>query len=206
MKYICNVKQTKSVSLNNKKAGDFKSHLLHISLANVVVSFLLCKFFCGKFKYKIENSMKVTKKDILSIKAGSSKVMQLNSYKDCVNARSYAYQLAFTDPREDVERYSTSIDKDKNQITIEAIKKWTVQMPEWLQKNCTSLFAMMWEKAVTEMATVETEEYLNAKQAAVFLGWKLQTLYNRIHDIPHTKNGKSLIFTKSALRKFMERK
>ena len=59
-------------------------------------------------------------------------------------------------------------------------------------------------KAVTEMATAETEEYLNAKQAAVFLGWKLQTLYNRIHDIPHTKNGKSLIFTKSALRKFME--
>lgn len=123
MKYICNVKQTKSVSLNNKKAGDFKSHLLHISLANVVVSFLLCKFFCGKFKYKIENNMKVTKKDILSIKAGSSKVMQLDSYKDCVNARSYAYQLAFTDPREDVERYSVSIDKDKNQVTIEAIKK-----------------------------------------------------------------------------------
>lgn len=164
------------------------------------------QIFCGKFKYKIENNMKVTKKDILSIKAGSSKVMQLDSYKDCVNARSYAYQLAFTDPREDVERYSISIDKDKNQITIEAIKKWTVQMPKWLQKNCTSLFAMMWEKAVTEMATAETEEYLNAKQAAVFLGWKLQTLYNRIHDIPHTKNGKSLIFTKSALRKFMERK
>ena len=155
------------------------------------------QIFCGKFKYKIENNMKVTKKDILSIKAGSSKVMQLDSYKDCVNARSYAYQLAFTDPREDVERYSISIDKDKNQITIEAIKKWTVQMPKWLQKNCTSLFAM---------TTAETEEYLNAKQAAVFLGWKLQTLYNRIHDIPHTKNGKSLIFTKSALRKFMERK
>ena len=59
-------------------------------------------------------------------------------------------------------------------------------------------------KVVTEMATAETEEYLNAKQAAVFLGWKLQTLYNRIHDIPHTKNGKSLIFTKSALIKFMK--
>lgn len=122
MTYICNVKQTKSVSLNNKKAGDFKSHLLHISLANVVVSFLLCKFFVENLN-KIENNMKVTKKDILSIKAGSSKVMQLDSYKDCVNARSYAYQLAFTDPREDVERYSISIDKDKNQITIEAIKK-----------------------------------------------------------------------------------
>lgn len=122
MTYICNVKQTKSVSLNNKKAGDFKSHLLHISLANVVVSFLLCKFFVENLN-KIGNNMKVTKKDILSIKAGSSKVMQLDSYKDCVNARSYAYQLAFTDPREDVERYSISIDKDKNQITIEAIKK-----------------------------------------------------------------------------------
>lgn len=44
MKYICNVKQTKSVSLNNKKAGDFKSHLLHISLANVVVAFFYANF------------------------------------------------------------------------------------------------------------------------------------------------------------------
>ena len=52
MKYICNVKQTKSVSLNNKKAGDFKSHLLHISLANVVVSFLLCKFFVENLSIK----------------------------------------------------------------------------------------------------------------------------------------------------------
>lgn len=33
-------------------------------------------------------------------------------------------------------------------------------------------------KAVTEMATAETEEYLNAKQAAVFLGWKLQIQSN----------------------------
>lgn len=52
MTYICNVKQTKSVSLNNKKAGDFKSHLLHISLANVVVSFLLCKFFVENLSIK----------------------------------------------------------------------------------------------------------------------------------------------------------
>lgn len=52
IKYICNVKQTKSVSLNNKKAGDFKSHLLHISLANVVVSFLLCIFFVENLSIK----------------------------------------------------------------------------------------------------------------------------------------------------------
>lgn len=147
--------------------------------------------------------MKVTKKDILSIKAGSSKVMQLDSYKDCVNARSYAYQLAFTDPREDVERYSISIDKDKNQITIEAINRSEAKM---IAEELHKFIRNDVRKAVTEMATAETEEYLNAKQAAVFLGWKLQTLYNRIHDIPHTKNGKSLIFTKSALRKFMERK
>ena len=81
------------------------------------------QIFCGKFKYKIENNMKVTKKDILSIKAGSSKVMQLDSYKDVGSSSSYAYQLGVTDPRVDVERYSISIDKDKNQITIEAIKK-----------------------------------------------------------------------------------
>lgn len=149
--------------------------------------------------------MKVTKKDILSIKAGSSKVMQLDSYKDCVNARSYAYQLAFTDPREDVERYSISIDKDKNQITIEAIKKCRSEA-KMIAEELHKFIRNDVRKAVTEMATAETEEYLNAKQAAVFLGWKLQTLYNRIHDIPHTKNGKSLIFTKSALRKFMERK
>ena len=31
-------------------------------------------------------------------------------------------------------------------------------------------------KAVTEITTAETEEYLSAKQAAVFLGWKLQTI------------------------------
>lgn len=52
MTYICNVKQTKSVSLNNKKAGNFKSHLLHISLANAVVSFLLCKFFVENLSIK----------------------------------------------------------------------------------------------------------------------------------------------------------
>lgn len=31
-------------------------------------------------------------------------------------------------------------------------------------------------KAVTEMATAETEEYLNAKQAAVFLGMEVANL------------------------------
>ena len=33
-----------------------------------------------------------------------------------------------------------------------------------------------------------------------------EELHKFIRNIPHTKNGKSLIFTKSALRKFMERK
>ena len=61
-------------------------------------------------------------------------------------------------------------------------------------------------KVVAETAAAETEGHLNARQAAVFLGWKLQTLYNRIHDIPHTRNGKSLIFTKPALIKFMGRR
>ena len=39
-------------------------------------------------------------------------------------------------------------------------------------------------KAVTEMATAETEEYLNAKQAAVFLGWKPYTIEYMIFLTP----------------------
>lgn len=105
--------------------------------------------------------MKVTKKDILSIKAGSSKVMQLDSYKDCVNARSYAYQLALTDPREDVERYSISIDKYKNQITIEAIKKMNRSESKMIAEELHKFIRNDVRKAVTEMATAETEEYLN---------------------------------------------
>ena len=61
-------------------------------------------------------------------------------------------------------------------------------------------------KAVTEMATAETEEYLNAKQAAVFLGWKLQTLYNRIHDIPHTKKWQESHFYQISFEKIHGKK
>ena len=61
-------------------------------------------------------------------------------------------------------------------------------------------------KVVTEMATAETEEYLNAKQAAVFLGWKLQTLYNRIHDIPHTKKWQESHFYQISFEKIHGKK
>ena len=81
------------------------------------------KFYISTVRKNVLHTDQVFTVTKIDGKAGSSKVMQLDSYKDCVNARSYAYQLAFTDPREDVERYSISIDKDKNQITIEAIKK-----------------------------------------------------------------------------------
>ncbi len=67
--------------------------------------------------------MKVTKKDILSVKPGSSLTMQLGSYKDCISARQYAYQLALSDPRENVEKYSVSIDKETNRITITAVPR-----------------------------------------------------------------------------------
>jgi hypothetical protein len=62
------------------------------------------------------------------------------------------------------------------------------------------------KKTLSEIVAIEAEEYLDTKQAAAFLGWKVQTLYNRIEDIPHSKNGKKLIFTKSSLSQFLERK
>lgn len=59
------------------------------------------------------------------------------------------------------------------------------------------LFSLMKkEKAVPE-------RYLNAKEAAELLGMPLGTLYHKVDGIPHTKVGKRLRFTESALRKYM---
>lgn len=49
------------------------------------------------------------------------------------------------------------------------------------------------------------ENYLNAKQAAEFLGWSIRTVYNKIDEIPHTKIGKSLRFSERRLREYIER-
>ena len=73
------------------------------------------------FNINIEN-MKVSKKEILSIKPNMSKSFKLNSYKECLSARAYAYQLCKSDPRPGVNRYSVSIDNKTNTITIAALR------------------------------------------------------------------------------------
>ena len=73
----------------------------------------------GKYKYK----MKVSKQDILNIKPNTSMTFQLDSYKDCLSVRQYAYQLSRSDPRPGVKRYSVSIDGNSNCVTITALRK-----------------------------------------------------------------------------------
>lgn len=67
--------------------------------------------------------MKVSKKDILDIKPGTSMCFHMDSYKDCVSVQKYAYQLCKIYPRANIKRYSTSIDVKTNCITVTALKK-----------------------------------------------------------------------------------
>lgn len=62
------------------------------------------------------------------------------------------------------------------------------------------------KKAIRKAAIADSEERMDADQAAAFLGWGKRTLYNRIKEVPHVKKGRSLIFIKSALVEFLERK
>lgn len=67
--------------------------------------------------------MKVSKKDIMGIKPNTSITFQLDSYKDCLSIRQYAYQLSKSDPRPGVKRYTVSIDASNNSVTIIALGK-----------------------------------------------------------------------------------
>lgn len=67
--------------------------------------------------------MKVTKEEVLKIKAGSSLTVGLSDYRACDSARAIAYRSALTDPRPDVERYKVSIDTKKYKVTITAVPK-----------------------------------------------------------------------------------
>ena len=49
------------------------------------------------------------------------------------------------------------------------------------------------------------ERYLNADEAAQMLGFPKSTLYNKIGEIPHTKVGKRLRFSETALRQYIDR-
>ena len=61
------------------------------------------------------------------------------------------------------------------------------------------LFSLMEKSGVFE------EKYLSAREAADMLGIPLQTLYNKIETIPHTKVGKRLRFSDRSLRQYLNR-
>lgn len=48
------------------------------------------------------------------------------------------------------------------------------------------------------------ERYMGAKEAAAMLGIPLHTLYKKVGQIPHMKNGRRHVFKESALRLYME--
>lgn len=68
--------------------------------------------------------MKVTKKDIIGIKAGSSMTFHMNSFEEMKSTQTYAYQLAYsTGKPKDVKRYKTSMNIEEKTLTIEAVRK-----------------------------------------------------------------------------------
>lgn len=48
--------------------------------------------------------------------------------------------------------------------------------------------------------------YLSAKEAAEFMGIKLQTLYQNIDRLPHAKKHGKLLFTRDGLISYIEQK
>lgn len=47
--------------------------------------------------------------------------------------------------------------------------------------------------------------YLNIEEAAVFINSTVGTIYHKLDEIPHSKNGKRLVFSERALVRYIER-
>lgn len=68
--------------------------------------------------------MKISKKDILSIKAGTSMKFKFDNYENLKSTQVYAYQLSNSSDRpQNVERYKCSYCKEEMSLTIEAVRK-----------------------------------------------------------------------------------
>ncbi len=68
------------------------------------------------------------------------------------------------------------------------------------------LFRKDIETVIKTTVSEETDTYISAKEAAAMLGWEIQTLYNRIKDIPHVKVGKKLRFSVKSMHQYIQRK
>lgn len=49
------------------------------------------------------------------------------------------------------------------------------------------------------------DETMTADEAAAFLGISRSTLYNKIAEIPHTKTGRKLLFSRRSLSEYIHR-
>lgn len=68
--------------------------------------------------------MKVSKKDILSIKAGTSMTFRMDNYESLKSAQSYAYQLSYSsDKPRDIKRYRCFSSLEEMKLTIEAVRE-----------------------------------------------------------------------------------
>lgn len=68
------------------------------------------------------------------------------------------------------------------------------------------LLALDEKLSATSIPPTESKVYLSAKEAADFMGIKLQTLYQNIDRIPHVKKHGKLLFTRDGLIAYVEEK
>lgn len=54
--------------------------------------------------------------------------------------------------------------------------------------------------------TLFPPKLLGVEAAALYVGWPVQSLYKRVNEIPHSRQGKRLVFSERALYKWMMRK
>lgn len=62
----------------------------------------------------------------------------------------------------------------------------------------------LFEKNGFKPQMIAPERYLTAREAAKLLGMPLNTLYKKVAEIPHIKQGKRHVFKESALREWMD--
>ncbi|MEI7587124.1 helix-turn-helix domain-containing protein [Runella sp.] len=72
-----------------------------------------------------------------------------------------------------------------------------------LQKQ---IFELRESITATPSQPTDGKLYLSAKEAADFMGIKLQTLYQNIERVPHVKKHGKLLFTRDGLISYVEQK
>lgn len=70
------------------------------------------------------------------------------------------------------------------------------------------LYSLIWKNMKSYISDVikdETDEYLDSKEAAAFIGMSVITLRRKKENFPYRKTGKKLMFSKKGLTQYMKR-